>query len=204
MDRVIRKAVFSTLAAIGILIVFLITVLVTFFPGNMMEITYDLGMEKASIHFAERAYQSSDDIYYAAFATETAINEGRTSKIVSCGEKFIADEDFDEYCAKKNSGILPEMLAENGGYEQYVYGQVCLAKYKQDDKEGAVTFAFGTLGNGFAKNNAVVALLVTAVTSNDGQVVTLIQDKLNKLQGCVGDDEGYLQSALSYAEGING
>ncbi len=204
MDRVIRKAIFRTLAAIGILIVFLITALVTFFPGNMMEITYDLGMEKASIHFAERAYKSSGDIYYAAFATETAISEGRTGKIVSCGERFITDEDFDEYCAEKNSGISAELLAENGGYEQYVYGQVCLAKYKQGDKQGALAFALESLAGGFAKNNAMVALLVTAAMNGDTETLTQIKVQLNQMQGLVGSDEGYLQSALAYANGING
>ena len=182
VDKVILRAFLSTLAAVVALFLFLVIALIGLYPSTMMELTYDLGMDTASVRYAERAYKASDDIYYIAYATEVAIGDSNYGKIVSCGERFIADENFGAYCAEKNASA-PENTV--GSYEQYVYGQVCMAKYLRGEKSAAVERAFELLGEGFAYNNAVVAVLIKAKQSEDTETVVLIKEKMKERQESV-------------------
>lgn len=195
VDKVILRAFLNTLAAIGILILFLFAALCTFYPSTMMNLTYDLGMESASIHFAERAYKDSDDIYYIAYATEVAIGEGKNGKIDSCGERFIADGEFAEYCAARNAELGDNV---SGTYEQYICGQVCIAKYCRGDKEDAVERAFEWKGESFTRNNAVVAVLITALQEQDVETAQLIKGKMEQMQANVSDtDKAYFDRTLA-------
>lgn len=195
VDKVILRAFLNTLAAIGILILFLFAALCTFYPSTMMKITYDLGMESASIHFAERAYKDSDDIYYIAYATEVAIGEGKDGKIASCGERFIEDEEFQEYCQAKDEELGGSV---NGTYKQYVCGQVCIAKYCRGEKEEAVECAFEWKGESFQQNNAVVAVLITALKAQDAGTAQMIKGKMEQMQGNVSDaDKAYFERTLA-------
>ncbi len=186
VDKVILRAFLNTLAAIGILILFLFAALCTFYPSTMMDLTYDLGMESASIHFAERAYKASDDIYYIAYATEVAIGEGKDGKIDSCGVRFIEDDSFGAYCAEKNVELGVNVEGDEKNYEpyyeQYIYGQVCIAKYNGGDKEEAVNCAFEWNGASFKKNNAVVAVLITALQAGDASTAQMIKGKMMNMQ----------------------
>ncbi len=184
VDKVILRSFLSTLAAIFLLLVFMVAALCAFFPSTMMNITYDLGMESSSIHFAERAYNGSEDIYYIAYATEVAIEEDKNDKILSCGKQFITDEGFDGYCALKGAN-----------YEQFIYGQVYVAMYEQGDKANAVSLAYESLGGGFPRGNALVAVLIAAFEQNDGATVTMIGEKLADIR-VEGDEETYLQETL--------
>ena len=178
VDRVIIKACLSTLTAVILLFAFMLVALIGLYPSTMMEITYDLGMDASSIRYAERAYDWSDDEYFIAYAMEVAIGMGDTEKIASCGEKLIADENFADYCAQENER-LPEGVELT--YEQYVYGQVCVAKYENGNKTEAVERAFALL-HGFPQNNAVVAVLYTALGDRDTATVNLIREKMEQLQ----------------------
>ncbi|MBQ3020140.1 MAG: hypothetical protein IJD77_06115 [Clostridia bacterium] len=184
VDKVILRAFLNTLAAIGILILFLFAALCTFYPSTMMKLTYDLGMESASIHFAERAYKDSDDIYYIAYATEVAIGEGKDGKIDTCGERFIEDDEFHAYCLEKDEELGGSV---NGTYEQYVCGQVCIAKYCRGEKEEAVECAFEWKGESFQQNNAVVAVLITALQAGDSATAQMIKGKMEQMQGSVSE-----------------
>ncbi len=175
VDKVILKAVLSTLAAIAALFVFMFTALIIFYPSTMMKFTYDWGMDKASISYAMREYKRTDEIYYVAHATETAIGLGNEKKILECGELFINDEEFSAYCAEINAK-KPETTT--GTYEQYIYGQVCVSEYKLGKKTEAVQRAFGYIGNAFPVKNAVAAVLVTALVKEDVQTVELIKGKM--------------------------
>ncbi len=187
VDKVILRAFLSTLIAIVTLLAFMIGTLCLAFPSTMMELTYDLGMEKSSIHFAERAYKWSDDVYYIAYATEVAIERESADKIVEDGDKFIADDGFSVYCDEKG-----------GIYEQYIYGQVVLAKYEKGDKTSAVATAFEAVQDGFPKNNAVVALAVKALRAGDGETVLRIHGEMLKMQDGVADtDKAYFSEILA-------
>ncbi len=185
VDKIILRAVLSTLAAIGILLVFMFSALCVVFPSTMMEMTYDLGMESASIHFAERAYKESDEIYYIAYATEVAIEQDKEGKVVVCGEKFIGDENFNAFCEEKGEA-----------YEQFIYGQVCVSKYRQGEKEQAFALAVQAVDSGrFPQNNALVALLVASFEGQDAETVAKIREKLATIEA-VGEEKAYLDKAI--------
>ena len=186
VDKVILRAILSTLAAIAVLFGFLFATLIIVYPSTMMEFTYSLGLEESSIKYAQRAYKRSNDIYYIAYATQTAIEIEDYEKINSCGMKLISDEEFNAFCEEKN--------AKNGDmagdYEQYVYGQVCIAKYECEEKQTAVEYAFSFLEeNEFPVNNAVVAVLITSLRAEDEETVSLIEGKMKERKGPLSESE---------------
>ncbi len=189
IDKVILRAFWTTLAAIGVLLLFIVVGLWAFFPSTSMQITYDMGMESSSIHFAERAYKGSHEIYYIAYATEVAIEDDKTEKIADCGEKFIKDENFEEYCNLKG-----------GNYKQFIYGQVCVSKYNKGEKEESVALAVESLEGSFPEGNALVAVLLTALQAEDTATVAVIADKLVEIQGQIGAN-AYLQKTLDLLNG---
>lgn len=184
-DKVILRAFLTTLASIGLLILFIAVGLCAVFPSTSMEIAYDMGMESSCIHFAERAYKGSKDVYFIAYATEVAIEEDKTDKIVSCGEKFINDEGFETYCGLKG-----------GNYEQFICGKVCVSKYQTGDKEGAIALAFDSLHGAFPEGNALVAVLLASLRANDTATAEAIKTKLNMIsvEGAEGE---YLKKMLA-------
>lgn len=180
VEKIILRSFLSTLAAIVMLFVFMVGMLVAVYPETMMNVSYDMGMEKASVWFAERAYKRHDKVETIAFATTVAIEENMYGKIVVCGEKLIADEEFADYCKAKdeanaekygdqtvNGVLITDIL---GSYDQYVYAQITIAQYKNGDKDGAVTRAV-ELTEGFSRNNAVACLLMEADSDGDTALV---------------------------------
>jgi len=182
-DKVILKAVLSTLAAIVALIVLLFSALAIFFPSTMMSFTYKLGMEDASIHFAERAYDRSKEIYFSAFATEVAIGVGDLEEIDVCGEKFIKDKKFATYCEEKDQSFN----VSAGSYSRYIYGQVCVAKYQRGKAEKAVARAVELNGTSFVEGNPITAVLHAAIRKQDTSTVEAV---LNVLKGFDKTGEG--------------
>lgn len=196
VDKVILRAFLSTLAAIAILFTFMLTALVCVYPQTMMEITYDLGMETPSIWFAEEAYKRTDDVGYIAYATEVAIGESKYGKVEECGERLIADDGFAGYCTEKNEAMADKVTSS---YDQYIYGQICVAMYEQGKQEEAVNRAFELTGQAFPRNNAVVALVVTATNANDAATLEKIKGKMEQLNESIpeGEDKAYLGEVLA-------
>ena len=152
-EKIVIKSILTTLAAIVVLFAFMLGALMGLYPATMMELTYKLGMDDASIHYAERAYGWH-------------------------GETLISDENFEEYCARETAR-LPEGVEMT--YDQYVYGQVCVAKYKQGKNAEAVERAFA-LTKGFPKNNAILAILYTALVNEDAETVAMIKTQMDKVE----------------------
>lgn len=199
VDKVILRAILSTLTAIVLLFAFMLGMLIALYPATMMELTYDLGMDESSIHFAERAYDWSDDEYFIAYGMEVAIGIKDSEMIDVCGEKLIADPEFDKYCAEQNAR-LPEEVTMT--YDQYVYGQVCVAKYNNGQKTEAVERAFA-LTEGFPKNNAVVAVLYTAMGDRDSETVNVIKEKMQRMetQTFTENEQAYFNEVLALING---
>ena len=199
VDKVILRAALSTIAAILGLIVFAICALAVIYPSTMMEITYDLGMDKLSIANAKQAYKRSGEIYYAAFAMEVAISIDDYERIQSCGELMADDDEFVAYCKDKDEKMN---LGDTGSYEQYIYGQICLAVYRQGDEEQAVDKAFAYLDGTFPMNNALVTILVTAMVENDDATVEYVEEKMTETQATVSaQDKAYFEQTLAFARG---
>ena len=185
VDKVILKAILSTLAAIGILIVFAFVVLVAGFPGTTMEMAYDLGMEKACIRNAKRAYKRTDDVYFIAYATKVSIATDNHDETLYCGKKLIQDDQFAKYCSDTDAenALLAEQNKINVAfqYEQYIYGRICVAEYALGYTQEAVEDAFAYT-TGFAQNNAVVAVYYAAKGADDNATVSKIGEKLIQVQ----------------------
>jgi hypothetical protein len=202
LDKVILRAALNTLAAIGILIAFMIFALCFILPSTMMRITYDLGMDGSSIRNAKRAYRYSGSVDYIAYATEVAIGADDDEYISECGKMFIADDEFTVYCQKRNAA-LPEGV--EGVYEQYVYGQVSVAEYRLGNKDSAVDIAFDGVQNSFPKNNAVVALLLTAFKGNDRTTVLKIYMEMDAIDETISTEEkAYFNEIFALCQQSNG
>ncbi len=203
MDKVILRAALSTLAAIVALMLFMILALSLAFPSTLMTITYDLGMDASSVHYAERAYaQSGEDVYFIAYATEVAIGSDNYEKIESCGEKFIRDDEFAAYCQNRD-----EEIASKGGYEQYVFGQVCLAKYRLGDKTEAVERAAELIAGRFPQSNALAAVGMTALANGDTATALQVKTKMIEMSTTDFSDtdlEYYGKILLALENGLNG
>lgn len=183
VDKVIIRTILTTFLSVVALISFMFIALICCFPQTMMRITYDMGMESSSIYFAEDAYKRTDDVGYIAYATEVAILDDNGEKIIKCGEKLIKDDGFTRYCQDKD-----EQMQIETSYEQYVYGQICVAMYNKGEKQQAIDRAFMLIGNAFPRNNAVLAVLVAASRAQDTQSLDMIKGKMNELQGKELDD----------------
>ena len=192
------RAAISSFSAIVCLIGILIFVLAYLFPATMMNITYDLGMDGASIACAKRSYDRTEQVYYIAFATEVAIVSENSEQITECGKRFVEDDSqaFTSYCTTKNQTLSQELA---GTYEQYVFGQICVAEYRLGEKTQAIDDAFAYLHGGFPVNNSVITLLFTAMQEGDTQTVQTVKEKLNEIQ--TGDftetDRAYFNEMLA-------
>jgi hypothetical protein len=197
VDKIILRAVLSTVAAMLILFAFMILALTFLYPSTMMLISYDLGLENASINCAARAYGYSNEVYYIAYATEVAIGADNDEKIVLCGDKLLGDKNFETYCVERNAA-LPDGV--KGDYEQYVYGQICTAKYRLGDKTGAVDLAFQSLEeNKFPENNAAAAVLLVALGNEgkSGATVNAIKTKMNEMTNTLQGDRTYFDGIFA-------
>ena len=198
VEKIILRSFLSTLAAIVTLLVFMVGMLVAVYPETMMNISYDMGMEKSSVWFAERAYKRHDKIETIAFATTVAIEENMYGKIIVCGEKMIRDDEFAGYCEAKNDANAEKYGNQTvdgtpdgikivdvlGDYDQFIYAQISIAKYKTGDKAGAMKRAI-ELTVDFPRNNALACLLLEA--DSDGEV-TLVNELLLEMERRYSDE----------------
>ena len=167
MDKVILRAILSTLAAIGVLIAIMALVCAFLFPSTLMTLSYNLGMEKSAVRYAERAYKRDGGAYYVACAFEISVGEGKDADIEKFGEELIQNAEFLDYC-KKIDEDAPETVT--GSYAQYVYGNTYAAEYRNaktaEEKIAAFDKAFACV-EGFPQNNAVVKVLLSALRRGD-------------------------------------
>lgn len=196
LDKVIARAVLSTLIAIFTLFAFMFASLCLVYPSTMMQITQNMGMDSASIKYARRAYDRTGDIYYIAKATHTAIAVKDYKKIVSCGNQLIADDEFELFCEEKDV----EMSAEKKdySYEQQVYGMICVSEYKLGKKAEAVARAFELLNGEFPRLNAVVALLFS-IENEDEWTYAEIKGKMGQIdvENLSEKDKAYFDEILA-------
>lgn len=198
IDKVILKAVFSTLMAILILFGIMLAALVFIYPSTMMTLTYDVGLDDASAWFAGRAYNQLNSVYYVAYATEVSVGTKDAEKIEKYGDMFIADEDFGAYCEQ----IDKETSEFGSSYMQYIYGQVCIAKYRLGKAEEAVELAFSINGDCFPQRNAAAAVLLVVLQQNSAEDKPVVEDIFSRLselekQTLPEEDSEYLEAMLS-------
>lgn len=199
VDKVLLRAILTTLAAIFVLLAGTFGVLVLAFPSTMVDITYELGMDGASIWFADRAYDRSGEVYYAAFAAEASIGREKPSnrQIEKYADRLVKAEEFGTYCTERDARALEGV---SGCYAQYIYGQLYAAKYRLGKSEEAIEGAFAVNSEAFPKNNAVVAVTFAAMQKKDAVTLTAIRTRLNALSesGVLNEGDGaYLASLIA-------
>ncbi len=185
LDKVVLRAMLSTIASIAILFVIFIVFSLFFFPVTLMNLSYNLGMDNSAQYYANRAYRMSDQIEYAVFAFDIAVNQNDDEEIVKYGEKVASDDEFDEYCILRDEEMKeaysPEILAELPPYRQYVKGNLYAAMYREGDKQSALDGAFLELENECPRGNAVLKVLLSAIGENDQdslrQILLFLQEK---------------------------
>lgn len=203
MDKVILKAFLSTLLAIVILLVCMVAALCLIFPSTMMGLTYSLGMNACSVHFAKSAYERSGDVTYIAFATEVSIYENDGGEIYYCGTQFIGDDEFETYCQSRNQN-RPQ--ASTLSYEQYVYGKVYANGYTLattiEEKKRMIDKSFDCLPQGtFPRNNAAVATILAVLAEDNAEALSRVREKMAMLAPTVSltDMPYYLEIAALIA-----
>lgn len=202
VDKVIIRAVLSTLAAAVVLFAFVTLALCFIFPSTMMELTFRADMNDASVKYAKRAYKYTGEAYYLAYGLDVAVWDKDNERIDDCGSLLIKTENFLGYCEQRNEQLSQQGISMT--YEQYVCGQVSTAKYALGEKSEAVEVAFSPLTeNAFPKNNAVVALLSMAKRAEDDETINLIKTKLDDISSALLEaDKPYFEEI--YANLING
>lgn len=186
--------------AIIVLFGIMFAALVFIYPSTMMTLTYDVGMDNASVWFAGRAYNQLDSVYYIAFATEVSIGTKDSEKIETYGVRFIGDKSFDEYCSE-----MDKQTSELGSYKQYIYGQVCMAKYRRGKSDEAVELAFSINEDCFPQRNAAAAVLLVALQQNRSEDKPIIENILAKMltlrgQALSDGDSEYLETMITLAQ----
>ena len=199
LDKVILRAILSTLAAIGVLFLVMILSCLFFFPSTLMHITYDMGMEKSAVRNAERAYKLDGGVEYMAFAFSIAVDNGDYEKVQAYGEKIIADDEFADYCtAQDNENQGNEYLV--GGYAQFVYGNTYSAQYRNGEKEEALQNAYA-VAKDFAPGNPVARILIAALEKEDYTTAAEIYHTLLEWRETdMFDTNAYLNQMIALAE----
>lgn len=171
LDKIIVKAFLKTLASALVLLGILFGVLAIAFPHTMMDFTYSLGMDKASVSFSITSYERFHRVDYIAMGADTALAANMHEKANECLELLVADDGFDDFCNTRNE-TLPEQ-AKGTTYQAYYFRQLCLAKYAMGDGNAAVERAVELMGGAFVSGNPLVAVLAQARMDGQAGVSTV-------------------------------
>ncbi len=204
-DKVILRTILTTLLAILLLFGVMLLCLCFIFPSTMMQLTYELGMDKACVKYAARTYERTDDAYYAAVAFETSVmidDEESAARIEKYGLILIADDEFATYSQKRTDEIAEGNADDEDGveyvlpYEQYVYGQVALAQYEQGKQAAAIQTAVAAVQGElirFPEGNAAAMLYLTAAHAGDESTANTLRAQFETIR------EGFAQDTAEYA-----
>ena len=171
VDRIIVRAVLSTLAAVTLLVALMFGVLALAFPQTMMDFTYSLGMDKACVKYSVTSYARFGAVEYIAKGADRALAAKLYDQADECLEYLITDEDFEEYCQKRNAVLSESMQATN--YQAYYRRQLCVAKYRSGKTTEAVDRAWTLMNGAFASGNPLVAVLAEARIDQDAGLPTV-------------------------------
>lgn len=194
LDKVVLRTIVSTLCAIALLCGATFAVATWLYPSTMMKIAYELGDDPGAIRYAYRSYERTNELYYVVFAMEVSIGIDDYGEVEFYAERFVQDDEFETYCAEVDG----DRNYSAGTYAKYAYGQLVMAEYEQGKKQEAFDHATESLGGGFAENNAMIALLFTAMEHQDGGTVNAVVAKMQEISLTLenGVDKTYLDKIL--------
>ena len=192
IDKVAWRAVVSTLCAIAVLCLCLFLVGAWAFPPTMMKISYETGNDKGAMKYAYRAYKTTGELHYLGFATRVAMGINDLDDVDYYGSALVASEGFEQYCLE----IDEKEGYEDGTYELYISTKLVVVKYSLGEKDEAKEYAFNSLDGGFPQNNAVIALLFSAMQAGDTETESYIVNELRAMTVANEVEQRYLNNIL--------
>ena len=206
LNKIILKAFLQTLAAALLLMGISLGVVCLAFPQTMMDVTYSMGMDEASVHFALTSYERFGTVDYILHGADTALEAELYAEAEECLEKLIADDDFAATCEALDAANAA--AGKPTGYRAYYYRQICLAKYEIGKKTEAVDRAVGLLDGKFEEGNPLVAVVAAARADDQAGEATLVYalEQMTLLQtsgvcdGYDGEQRAYFGQVLGALE----
>ena len=182
LNKIILKAFLQTLAAALLLMGISLGVVCLAFPQTMMDVTYSMGMDEASVNYALTSYERFGTVDYIKRGADTALEAGLYEKAEECLEKLIADDAFEATCEALDRAN--EAAGKPTGYRAYYYRQLCLAKYELGKTTAAVDLAIGLMDGKFEEGNPLVAVVAAARVDGQAGQATLVYalEKMEQLQ----------------------
>ena len=197
LDKIILKAFLQTLAAALLLMGISLGVVCLAFPQTMMDVTYSMGMDEASVNYALTSYERFGAVDYIVRAADTALEAKLYEKAEECLEKLIADEGFESACEAMDRAN--EAAGKPTGYRAYYYRQLCLVKYEVGKTTEAVDCAVRFMGGKFESGNPLITVLAAARVDGQAGQATLVYalQQMERLQ-TNGVYDGYEDADKAY------
>lgn len=197
LNKIILRAFLQTLAAALLLMGISIGVVCLAFPQTMMDVTYSMGLDEASVDFALTSYERFGTVKYIVHGADTALEAKLYAKAEECLEKLLADDNFEATCEAMDRAN--EAAGKPTGYRAYYYRQLCLAKYEVGKKGEAVDCAITLLGGKFEQGNPLIPVLAAARVDGQAGQATLVYalEKIEQLQ-TDGIYDGYEDADKAY------
>ena len=205
LDKVVLRAVLSTLLGIFTLLFLLVLSSFCFFPSTLMEVSYNLGMDSHAEYYAYRSYKGSGELQYLVLAFDIANSEKDYEKIELYASKMVKDDEFSAYCKKIDKKMEGSEYEDSlSAYEEYVYGCLYSAKFRLNKKTEAIEGAFTRVVEHFPTNNSVMKVLLASLLKGDLESAEVILNRLNELKTNLPStyderDEEYLQEMINLA-----
>ena len=196
MSKVILKTALKTLLIVAVVVLVAFGVASLAFPSEMAGLCEKTGNYSMATGYASLSYTYSKNVNDLNRCFTDSVSAENDNDIVKFGDKLIADEKFTEVCESitvikvEVNGKEKEMPID---YKQYVYGRVAAAKYRSGKKDEAFDIAVKAMDGvqSFTKNNALSALSIQVLQSNDKDMAGKLLTEVQKLSPADEDKEYY-------------
>jgi len=207
LKEIIVKAAVKTVIFLLVLLAIATAVLNFAFPQHMATFFEQIGNYSLAVRYSSQRYDATGEIDDLARTYQNSVLYGRQDYIIKYGEKLIAFDGFESFCAEMDS------LSQNGefsehatGYKLYVYGNLCKAYASVGEYDNALLRANESNGDeSFLSGNAYITLVIYAAQANDEEFAGLIKEDLllirtNLTEGS--QDITVLDDMLEILEGV--
>lgn len=176
MKNIVTKTVFKMILVVVIAIAVVFATVSLALPQSMATMFENMGIYSFATGYAGLAYKYSRTVESLARCVDDSIFAKDEANVINYGEKLVAHDDFEEYCATRTeeSGV---------DYYHFVYSNLACAKYSRGDKDGALETAKASMQDisDFPENNAFGALAIRAVKNLDYELaIELYQEIIQK------------------------
>jgi len=174
MRKLVLKTAFIAFAStVGAMLLFCLACLL-FFPSFTSDFCWDVGMQNASVNYAEKAYLKSGEDGDLVVLVERAIVAENDNLVANYGELLIGGEYFENYSKTAQNEHY------SGNYNGYIVGNVAVSFYKNGRKDKALLCVKNHL-NEYLPFNAARYLMSEVFTQNDKEFASTLKAFLEEL-----------------------